>query len=323
LNYAFDRLGWLEHEGHLNRKSLFLDLNFWIQLSEPNHEQLKVQLSHLVETGKLICPVSPSILMELFKRTRGTHRDNTSQLMDQLSKGLALRGVDTTFRHEFAAALDGRQAERQVAYSYFRDTFPPVFTLLFPEQGMEMSITDFINGRWSSVLETNASGIEQRLVKGAQQENEWRRDNKSTRKKVEEEEWIGTFRALNPAMLIVFYEKSEQDATLRKLFLETQNKILARSYHTLRRELRDKLDSCRSFWCHYQCMTELRWHKPVRENDIWDFLHVAMAVPYVDCLATDGSAKSIVCAGTLGMAKKFGTRVISQENDLIDWLKDM
>jgi hypothetical protein len=185
LNYPFDRLGWLEHEGHLHRKLLFLDLKFWIWLSEPNHEQLKVFLSHLVETGKLICPVSPSILMELFKRAHDTHRDSISQVMNQLSKGLSLRDVNTTFRHEFEAALDGRQAERQVAYSYFQAAFSPVFTLLSPEQGMETSITDFMNGWWGSELEINAAGVEQKLVKGAHRENEWRQENQSTRKKVE------------------------------------------------------------------------------------------------------------------------------------------
>jgi hypothetical protein len=60
-----------------------------------------------------------------------------------------------------------------------------------------------------------------------------------------------------------------------------------------------------------------------KRNDIWDFLHVAMAAPYVDCLATDGSTRSILCAGTLKMDKKFGTRVISKDTELIDWLKDL
>jgi hypothetical protein len=50
-------------------------------------------------------------------------------------------------------------------------------------------------------------------------------------------------------------------------------------------------------------MTELRWHKRVKGNNMWDFLHAAMAVPYVDCLASDRGTKSIICAGTLGMDK--------------------
>jgi hypothetical protein len=132
------------------------------------------------------------------------------------------------------------------------------------------------------------------------EKNEWRQDNKSTRKEVEEAEWQGSFKAMDPVIRSV---------------------LRARGYPLLSRKLRDILNSCPSFWCHYKCMTELRWHKPVNGNDIWDFLHVAMAVPYVDCLASDGGTKSILCAGPLGMDKKFGIRVISEENDLIDWLQ--
>jgi hypothetical protein len=304
LNYPFDRLDWLEHEGHLRRKLLFLDLKFWIWLSEPSHEHLKALLSNLVETGKLICPVSPSILMELFKRTRDTHRDSTSQLMDQLSKGLSLRFVDATFRHEFEAALDDRQVERQVAYSYFQDFFfpPPAFTLLSPGQGMETSITDFMSGHWGSLLGINAVRMQQRFLERAQQENELRQNNKPTRKEIEE---------------------AERWAVLWEMNCEIRSVLRARGYPPLKNMMRDILDRCPSFWCHYKYSTELRCHKPAKGNDLWDSLHIAMAVAYVDCLACDGATKSIMCAGTLGMDKKFGTRIISEENDLIDWLKDL
>ena len=298
MNYPFDRLSWLEHEGHLRRKLLFLDLNFWIRLCEPNHEQLKALLSNLVGTGKLICPVSHSLLMELSKRTRDTHRDTHSQLMDELSRGLSLRSGNTTFRHEFEAALDGRQAERQVAYSRFHDVFPfrPQIPPPFPE-----SITDFMRGFWGDVLEMYAGGMELGFSERAQQENKWRRDNEPTRKIVEEAERDATRLALSPEILSV---------------------LRARGYPPLSRKLRDILDSCPSFWCHYKYMTELRGDREVKGNDIWDFLHVATAVPYVDCLASD-SATRHTCVSLLKMDKKFGTRIISGENDLKDWLKDV
>jgi hypothetical protein len=161
-------LGWFEHEGYLRRKLLFLDLNFWIKLSElknPPHEQLKALLSDLVETGKLICPVSPSILMELWKQSGGTHRDSISQLMNELSKGLSLQDIYTTFPPEFEAALDGRQAERQVAYSHFLDAFHhPV-----PDQSMALSITDFMNEWWSGARERAAANMNQGFSERTQQ----------------------------------------------------------------------------------------------------------------------------------------------------------
>jgi hypothetical protein len=206
LNYSFDRLGWLEHEGHLHRKVLFLDLKFWIKLSDPNHEQLKALLSHRVETGKLICPVSPSILMELSKLPRSTHRNSISQIMSALSKDLSLLRVDAAFRHEFKAALDGRQAERKVAYSHFLDVFHlPV---------MVLSITDFMNGCLNDARGRSTRGMQEGSVEKAQQENEWRRENQPTRKEVEGDEWWATFRELSSDMLSVLFEESERDPTL-------------------------------------------------------------------------------------------------------------
>jgi hypothetical protein len=299
LNYPFERLGWLEHEGHLHRKLLFLDLKFWINLSKPknpSYEQLRALLSKLVETGKLICPVSHSLLMELSKRPRDTHRDTHSKLMDELSRGLSLRSVYTIFRHEFEAALDGRQAERQVAYSRFHDVFPfrPQIPPPFPE-----SITDFMCGFWGHVVEMYAGGMKLGFSERAQQENKWRQDNKSTRKIVEEAERNATLQALCPEILSV---------------------LRARGYPLPSRKLRDILDACPSFWCHYHYVTELRLNRPTKGNDMWDFLHAAMAVPYVDCLAIDRGARHI-CADTLKMDKKFGTRIISEKNDLKDWLQ--
>jgi hypothetical protein len=258
--------------------------------------------------------------MELWRLSPGTRRDSRSQLMDELSTGLSLRGVDTTFRHEFEAALDGRQAERQVAYSHFQDVFPPVLTLPFAEQWVAMSIKAFMNEWWNGARERSAARMHQGFLERAQQENELRQKNQSTRKELEESEWNGTFRALSPAMLSVLAEEFKRDPTLRELIREIVSVLLFRRYPS--RKLRDILDSCPSFWWHYKCMTALRWDRPTEGNDMWDFLHAAMAVPYVDCLATDGGTRHI-CAIVLRRDKKFVTRITSQVPELIDWLKDL
>lgn len=317
LNYP-----WLEHGGYLSGKLLFLDLSFWINLSEPknpSYELLKARLSNLVETGKLICPVSPPLLIELCKQPRSPHRDSISQVMDMLSKGLSLRFGEATFRHEFEAALEGRQAERQVAYSYFRDAFPPIYTLLSPEQGMETSITDFLSGCCGDVLKIKAALMEQGFSERSQQQNEWRQKNQPTRKKIEEDEWNATFMGLLLTIRSVLAEKSEWYATLSRILsmrLAPSYRILMKELGDRRRELGDKLDSCPSFRCHYKYMTQLRLHRRVEGNDIWDFFHATMA-PYVDCLATDNATRHI-CVSMLGMDK-----VISKDTELIDWLKDL
>jgi len=92
-----------------------------------------------------------------------------------------------------------------------------------------------MNGYWSDVRGINAAGMNQGFSERAQQENELRRGIKLTRKKVEEAEWQGTVRALYPVMRSV---------------------LRAHGYPLPIRKLRDILDACPSFWCHYKYMTE-------------------------------------------------------------------
>ena len=122
--YQFDDQVWLESQGYLNRELLFLDLNLWIQLSEPQTElqaEIKDRLFEMVSRGRLICPVSPSLIMELGKKPPSPSRQSQSQLMDELSRGLGLKIGQRIFPIEFEAALGGDAAPRRMAYSHFFD----------------------------------------------------------------------------------------------------------------------------------------------------------------------------------------------------------
>ena len=328
--YSFDRTGWLESRGYLDKRLAFLDLNFWINLAEPQNsqqEEVARLLSSLVEARKVICPVSVSLLLELAKQPRSIRRDTQSRLMDELSQGLSLRMVEDIFHQEFENTLQDRHTERQAAYSHFLDAAWQGITLPAPGQRTEnqvprelaealaramfslligMTITDFLNTWMGGATENSVPSMRQAFSERALQEREWRRENIPSRLGVEHAEFEGTFQALRPTMLRVI--STVDPDGLRNWKMD---------------ELISLLDECPSFWCSYKMMSAARNNRPALiENDVWDFLNVAFAVPYVDCLACDNATRHI-CSNVLSMDQKYGTRIVSRWEDFLAWLHDL
>lgn len=114
------RLRWLHDMGYVERQLLFLDVLFWIGMAErsdPLYIELYDLLQDRVNAGRVLCPVSPTILMELQKRPQSARRDSYYHLADTLSHGLALRSLPLIFSDEFRAALTGEKINRRIAYS--------------------------------------------------------------------------------------------------------------------------------------------------------------------------------------------------------------
>jgi hypothetical protein len=86
-----------------------------------------------VEERLLVCPVSPSLLLELEKRPASEKGEGYSQLMDRLSKRLSLQLNLVIFSEELRALMTGKQIEREIAYSHFLDASSSEYRLDFPE----------------------------------------------------------------------------------------------------------------------------------------------------------------------------------------------
>ena len=108
MKYKFDRVQWLRQRGYLDRRLLFLDLKFWILLREQNtpiQREMAKRLRERVETGQVLCPVSPSLLMEVGKQKWSVKRNDYWRLMDDLSRGLSLRVAVHIFTEEMKCVL--------------------------------------------------------------------------------------------------------------------------------------------------------------------------------------------------------------------------
>lgn len=324
ISYQFDSQRWLEQCGYLNRKLLFLDLNFWIRLvkeSTPTQLELKERLTTLVSSERILCPISPSMIMEVGKQPRSEYRDSQTNLMDELSCGLAIKLPPRVFPVEYKSESEGRHASRELIYSHFMDAMAETPLSLEGHPGLpeplarlaaelvldsqtKLSITKFMAesfnrtegsfpGGDSSSLRMNDAFSE----KAAEWEK-WKCSNTMTMEDIERSEFHGLLSEILPGILI-------QEPAAR-----THDRIAEVS------------KECPTCWCTYKAMAVLRNRGGISGNDIWDVLHAGTAIPYVDCLACDRGTRNIY-ADRLKADERFGTRIVSNESGLSEWLSDI
>lgn len=328
LSYEFDRLGWLEKTGYLKRRVLFLDLNHWIRLSDGQDElyrELSEALHEAVDAEQLICPVSPSLLMEVEKRPYGDRRSRYCRLMDRLSGGLSLRVSPAVLAEEFRALALGQQIERQIAYSFYLDAMSRGSRLEFPEgwaiesadQAAEVVFDQLTS--WPILEAINATTDEQREQSIGYLRDGWSKLARDT----------GDWREQNEPVPAKDIEQAEVASTVNSLVPHAASFMLEAGFSVLSRlssmpddEKRAMLKACPRFWCQYRMAAALRTHKKtLKENDLWDLEHVVSATPYVDCLACDKGTRHI-CTQLAGMDDKFGTRIVSKSSEILAWLRD-
>jgi hypothetical protein len=80
------------------RKSVYLDMKYWIWLRDPERspfpaetKALRMALAHGVQTGRLFCPVSYPAFIELMRINPLNLRLRHAELMDELCLGVAIR----------------------------------------------------------------------------------------------------------------------------------------------------------------------------------------------------------------------------------------
>lgn len=328
FNISFPRSSWLWASGLLDRKTVFLDLNFWINMSEgekASYRRLARLLSDMVAAGKVICPVCPTLLLEVKKRPSSDKRMQYCCLMDELSCGLSLRHWPIIFREEFKNALEGRSMEREKGYSHFVEGFSVGTHIefdqswskadanqaanLISQQLRQMSICEIIDIEVEPHQEGSITFLRRGLVELCQQEKEWGEAHTISSDEVERAEFAAAVRALIPQ---IFSSAQELDASMlqKLIYMPLEEKA-------------SLLDQCSTFYCNYKLMSALRSNRIcVKENDMWDLEHATTALPYVDCFACDSGTRHL-CRNMLHLDDQFGTKVLSSVDALIDWIQSI
>ena len=299
MTESLPRIGWLQRTGYLGRKSLFMDLNFWIDLTKTGkeNEELKELLILLVDEEILICPVSRSLIKEGEKQGNDKKRNDVYEFMDKLSGGLSLRMMHDTFHDEFKSVLDEEQIERGFAYTYYVQSFTP--SIIYPI-GSSFPIARYIN---EFDLSDPVKDLMRKYSERAGQEWTWREKGMPSAAKIDRMEFDATKIEFQPQIQEVMDELGLDYST----YSESDLKVL--------------LDQCPTFFCSYKSMSALRASgQALVENDVFDFLNTSFAVPYADCLACDGRSIDVL-RQRLKLNDKYGTHIVSSKAELMDWLK--
>ena len=321
-----NRSKWLKTSKLLERQIVFLDLNFWIGLTEgrtADFRELERVLSKAVTVRQVVCAVSPSLLLEVKKRPASARRTQYCDLMDRLSCGLSLRQWQFVFADEFLSIIEDRKSERQIAYSHFTEALSSGMLIewpnmssaaekgramqVIPEMLHQMTIRDFINVEVPDHEQGSISSLRAGFANLAKQEEEWREKFTDSRRDIEKAEFAGTVQAVIPQ--------------IAKLFPKLSQQVLEYLASTSEEEKRELLDRCPSFHCNHKLVSALRTNRiRVKENDLWDIEHAVTALPYVNGFACDRGTRHL-CSDVLHLDARFDTKVVSSASKLIDWLE--
>src|SRR5712671_2841249 len=102
-----------------NKHAIYLDIRYWLLLrralladddSTPNGKLL-VLLRDAVNTGKVFCPISETVFLELLKQSDPSSRLRTAKLIDDLSLGVSLLSQHERVATELAHFLYSYSAQ--------------------------------------------------------------------------------------------------------------------------------------------------------------------------------------------------------------------
>ncbi len=330
------------------RERVYLDKCFWIHLraartnspSPPGTTDLLAGLTAGVAAGRLICPVSDALFLELMKQTDPTTREATAEPIDDLSLGVTLSPeptrVATEVAHLFQAGV-GRSVHpfehliwTKVPYSL--GIQHPVATA-FPEDEQLVIQKAFVDHLWEVPLATMIGTIGSTWPFDspyADLANRLNRDNAAhahamnSFAQVYRDEMNDVLELAAPIAADVL-----RDMAIKARGPDIQPSADERETHIeqclglLRAALRKPVGKHALRTLHIGALLHaaLRWNRPQKldPNDLFDFHHAKAALSYYDVLFTDGPMRTLLMQRHLAIERDFGCRVMSSVADAAEW----
>lgn len=325
------RLHWLESTGYLQRRIVYLDLRYWIGMSEQvddAHIALRELLREHVRDGRVICAISPSLILEIEKRPQSPKRDAYFALIDEFCLGLAIRPAPLMFKDEFYAALVGGRISRSLAFATIwhayadmslelpagmwpQERLAEFAQLLYPAMA-QMPIQEMTSqGKQRADGTEHAHRLHNAWVELCERERQARSTGVSTMAALLEAEF---------ASAVQSYSMQIAEVVLR---LPQVNSDALHALDGLpETRMRALLNSCPTFVSQYRLIAALRSNRrQLKPNDLWDISHIGTALPYVDCLGCDGGMRHI-CELVLPHLPSHASPelVASGAQRIVDWL---
>lgn len=334
------------------RQRIYLDLNFWLRLrdvalgrrSEPALVSILASLRRSVREATLICPISESTFLELMKQQDSNTRLATAELIDELSEGVAIaplrERMATEVAHFMHAAL-GHDVLKRTALvwsklGYILGIVHPYVEGLDPGDQSALQVA-FVDRMWNvrlseilPMLDVDAAqpaemaGIAERLNAA----NATHSGAVRSFRQVYEDEFVGSLElAADVGHQVI--ERMWLDSGVDHMSPSQEQRQRGREqvFALLRAtfdQRRDRIVSALpTLHVGALCHAAVRWDKKrkLSGNDLMDFHHAQVALPYCDAFLTDGPLRTMLQQGHVGIQKHYTCRIISAPEEAATYLQ--
>jgi hypothetical protein len=334
------------------RLALYLDQKYWIALrkaedgkgNESENELLRL-LRELTCSGKVFCPISESVLMELIKQEDLQSRLRTAQMIDDLSSGVSLTSYDVRASTELAHLMYTHTSDPGTLHplrhlmwlksSYALGITFPVLAGLDPATQLALQKA-FFDLMWSMPLVEVIKTIGQSPPPEPLGDLATRLNAGSAQHAEEIRSFAQTYVAESRGAVSVFAETAmniSRDISIKRGEpvpppgsdeWEKQKRMWENLlFHILQKESeRIKLPSIHVHACLHAAF---RWNKTRQfvANDFYDFFHASAALACCQAFFTENSLHAVITAKHVALDKAYNCRVIANMPEAIAYLRDL
>lgn len=332
------------------RDRIYLDKCFWIHLrtartqiaSPPGASDLLDALIAGVSNGKLVCPISDALFLELMKQSDPTTRSATAELIDELSCGITLSPEPTRVATEVAHFLHANTGhnvhplERLVwtKVPYILGTQLPAASR-FPEDEQLVIQKAFFDHLWEVSLSTmvttigSAWSLDPAFVDIADRlnrDNAAHAPNMRSFAQVYRDEINGVLELAAPIAADVLHDMAEKALGPDiQSSADEQEDVAKQCLGLLRAAVRKPSGrrALRTLQVGALLHAALRWNRTQKldANDIFDFHHAGAALAYCDVLLTDGPMHTLLRQRHLAIERDFPCRIMSSVEEAAAWVQ--
>jgi hypothetical protein len=318
------------------RKLIYLDTNHWINIRHvvlnspmegPGYRELHGLLATLFAQGKIRCPVSLFAFIELTKQTDPVTRLATARLMDQFSDGLCFQFPPDLARSELRHFLLKTTAKQPLGLKTFPFTkvgflFGQLIPDIAPAGVANNNLVQkvWIDMMWAVRLE---------------------HDLEAARLPREGLDYWDRYAAASNTDA-VFYRSSRLSyaKVLEREKALLMRKLLPDELEAVGQELWDRFPELRepnaqeralpapSPWAFpsFQILAgisaaAMRTQMKFKANDMLDFRHAALAIPYCDAVCCDNPMAARLRSKPCEFGKVYGTQILGRPDEILGFLK--
>lgn len=332
-----------------NRYAIYLDTKYWILLRKAaagtgsaEAKELLVLLRNGVFTGRLFCPISESVFIELMEQRDQASRLTTAALIDELSLGATLITQETRIATEIAHFLHAKTGRSNIyplkqlvwcKLSYVLGIMHPTNTAF--EAVTELEIQKILfEHMWTISLYEMISIMGDNEFPGTDQNNvaahlnadiAAHADELRTFKQAYVAEVRGIVDLVGGTAVDILMSMAKHEGVILEQPTAEQRRTSENQFKSLLAVALEK-DKAREELCTIHILASLhaslRWNKgrKIKSNDLFDFDHAAAALAYGDAFFTEKPLCDMVTQGHLALNRLYKCHVTANVNNAIEFV---